>query len=104
LITVNVNKHQQFERSGNDIYTTVEVSYPQAVLGAKVPVKTLTRTVNINIKPGTVHGTKLRLKGMGLSVDGSHGDQYIEVHIKVPSDITPRQKELLEELQKTMQS
>lgn len=102
LITVNVNKDQQFERRGNDIYTTVEVSYPQAVLGAKVPVKTLTRTVNINIKPGTAHGTKLRLKGMGLSVNGVVGDQYVEVHIKVPSNITPRQKELLEELQKTM--
>ncbi|PKK84548.1 MAG: molecular chaperone DnaJ [candidate division Zixibacteria bacterium HGW-Zixibacteria-1] len=104
LITVNVNKNQQFERKGNDIYTTVEVSYPQAVLGAKVPVKTLAKMVNINVKPGTTHGTKLRLKGMGLSVDGAQGDQYVEVHIGVPSDITPRQKELLEELQKTMQS
>jgi len=104
IITVNVNKHQQFERKGQDVYTTVEISYPQAVLGAKVPVKTLTKTVNVSIKPGTTHGAKLRLKGMGLSADGKQGDEFVEVHIKVLDSVTPRQKELLEEFEKTLQS
>lgn len=102
IITVSTGKHQQFDRRGNDIYTTVEITYPQAVLGAKVPVKTLAKTVNLKIAPGTTHGTKLRLKGMGLAVNGNQGDQYVEVHIKVPKEATPRQKELLEELAKTM--
>ena len=74
------------------------------MLGAKVPIKTLARTVNVNIKPGTTHGTRLRLKGMGLSVDGKQGDQYVEVHIDVLESVTPRQKELLEEFEKTLQS
>ena len=108
IITVNAGKHQQFDRRGNDIYSTIEITYPQAVLGAKVPVKTLSKTVNLTIAPGTEHGTKLRLKGMGLAVNGSmgdrhdQGDQYVEVHIKIPKETTPRQKELLEELAKTM--
>jgi molecular chaperone DnaJ len=102
IITVNTGKHQQFDRRGNDIYTTVEISYPRAVLGGKIAVKTLTKTVNMNIAPGTEHGTKLRLKGMGLAVDGNQGDEYVEIHIKVPKTTTPRQKELLEELAKTM--
>lgn len=102
LITVDVEKNQQFERKGNDIYTRITVSYPQAVLGAKVPVKTLTRNINLTIPPGTSHGTMLRLKGQGLAVNGAHGDQLVEIQIAVPKDITPRQRELLEELAKTM--
>jgi molecular chaperone DnaJ len=102
IITVNVKKNQQFERKGNDIYTKVQISYPQAVLGCKVPIKTLTKEVNLSIPPGTKHGALLRLKGQGLAVDGTQGDQYVEVNIDVPKDLTPRQKELLEELAKTM--
>ncbi|MCX6827473.1 MAG: molecular chaperone DnaJ [candidate division Zixibacteria bacterium] len=102
IITVNVKKDQKFERKGNDIYTKVQISFPQAVLGCKVPVHTLTKDVNLSIPAGTAHGTMLRLKGQGLAVNGAQGDQYLEVNITVPKDITPRQKELLEELAKTM--
>jgi len=102
IITVNVKKNQQFERKGNDIYTKVHINFPQAALGCKVPVKTLTKEVSLTIPPGAKHGTLLRLKGQGLAVDGTQGDQYVEVNIDVPKDLTPRQKELLEELAKTM--
>jgi len=102
LITVNVNKNQQFDRKGNDIFTKVEITYPQAVLGCKVPVKTLTKSINLSIPPGTTHGTKLRLKGMGLAVNGSQGDQYVEVNIVVPKNVNEKQKKILEELQKEL--
>jgi molecular chaperone DnaJ len=102
IVTVNVNKHQQFDREGNDIFTKVEISYPAAVLGGTIPVKTLNKTVKMKIAPGTTHGTKLRLKGMGLAVNGTKGDQIVEIQIKVPKEVTPHQKELLEELAETM--
>jgi molecular chaperone DnaJ len=102
VITVNVGKHQQFNRKGNDIYTNVEISFPQAVLGAKVAVKSLTKTINLTVPPGTRHGTVLRLRGLGLAVNGAKGDQYVEVHIAVPKTVTQRQKELLEELARTL--
>jgi molecular chaperone DnaJ len=102
IIMVNVKKHQQFERKGNDIYTKVNISYPQAVLGCKVPVHALAKDINLTIPPGTAHGTMLRLKGQGLAVDGACGDQYIEVLIDIPKNISDRQKELLEELAKTI--
>jgi len=101
IIVVSVGKDQQFDRQGNDIYTKVEISYPRAVLGGKIPVTTLTRKINLNIPPGTKAGTKLRLKGMGLSVNGTQGDQYVEIDIAVPSDVTPEQRELLEKLADT---
>ena len=99
LVTVNVKKHQQFRREGNNIYTSAEISFPQAVLGCKVPVKTLTKTINLSIPAGTEHGTKLRLKGMGLAVDGTIGDQYVEINIVVPKKVSKKQKKILEELQ-----
>lgn len=102
LINVAVKKHQQFERKGHNIYTTVELSYPQAVLGCKVPVKTLTKTINLTIPPGTKSGTKLRLKGMGLALNGVKGDQYVEINISVPEKVSKKQKKILEELQKEM--
>ncbi len=103
IVTVNVKQSEQFERRGNDIHSKVTVSYADAVLGGKVQVKTLTRTINLTIPPHTKSGTKLRLKGMGLSVNGAQGDQYVEVVIDVPDNLTPRQKELLEELKKTFE-
>ncbi len=103
IITVNTGKHQQFERKGSDIHTKVEITYPQAVLGAKVPVKTLTKDIKLTIPPGTRPGTRLRLKGLGISVNGTNGDQYVEVQIKVPENVTDHQKKLLEELAETME-
>jgi molecular chaperone DnaJ len=102
IIMVGVKKHQQFERKGNDIYTKVHINYPQAVLGCKVPIRTLTKEINLTIPPGTTHGTLLRLKGQGLAVNGAQGDQYIEVLIDIPKNVSPKQKELLEELEKTI--
>jgi len=102
IIAVNVKPDQKFHRSGKDIHTTVSISFPQAVLGARVPVKTLSKTVNVTIPPGTEHGTKLRLKGLGLSVNGSTGDLYVEAHIKVPRSVNDEQRRVLEELAKVI--
>ncbi|MFH2037115.1 MAG: molecular chaperone DnaJ [Candidatus Zixiibacteriota bacterium] len=102
IITVNTEKNQEFKRDGHDIHTSVEISFPQAVLGCKIPVKTLAQKINLTIPPGTEAGTVMRLKGLGLDVAGGHGDQYVTVKIKVPKTVTAEQKELLEKLAKTM--
>ena len=102
-VTVSVEKNEQFDRRGNDIYTKINIPYPKAVLGGKVEVKTLSKTISMSLPPGTKPGTKLRLKGMGLSVDGKNGDQYVEVVVDIPEKVTDKQKELLEELAKTME-
>lgn len=102
IITVSTEKHQEFKREGKDIYTNVEITFPQAVLGAKVPVNTLAQKINLTIPPGTEHGTVLRLKGLGLAVEGTKGDQFVTVHIKVPKKVTDKQRELLEELAETL--
>ena len=91
--------HQEFERKGNDIHSAVEVSFKEAILGTKAPVKTLTKTVSLTIPPGTQPGTKMRLKGMGLAVGEVQGDQYVEIKVVIPneSELTDKQRKLLEE-------
>ena len=97
IITVNVMPDQQFERKGNDVYTHVSVPFTTAILGGKVEAKTLTKSVNLTLKPGTQPGTKLRLKGMGLTVGDVQGDQFVTVDVEIPTSITDRQRELLEQ-------
>lgn len=97
IITVRVMPDQYFKREGNDIHTTVDVSFIEAIKGCKREVRTLARTVSLTIPPGTQPGTKLRLKGMGLEVGGQTGDQYVEVKVTLPTTLTDKQKRLIEE-------
>jgi len=97
LITVRVMPDQQFERKGNDVYTSTTISFKDAILGTKANVKTLTKTVSLNIPAGTQPGSKLRLKGQGLAVGDSAGDLYVTINVSIPTNITDKQKHLLEE-------
>lgn len=98
ILTVRVMPDQNFEREGNNVITSVEVSFKDAILGVKKNVKTLTKTVALNIPPGTQPGTRMRLKGMGLSVgDAPAGDLFVEVKVTIPKEITDDQRKLLEE-------
>ena len=100
IIEVRVMPDQYFKREGNDVHTSVEVSFIEAMKGCKREVRTLTRTVSLTIPPGTQPGTKLRLKGMGLEVGGATGDQYVEVKVTLPTTLTEKQKKLIEEWEK----
>lgn len=100
IITVNVMTDQNFERKGNDIHTSVMISFIDAINGTKVQVRTLTKTIMLTIPAGTQPGTQLRLKGMGLNVGDFTGDQYVTINVRIPQNLTDRQKELLDEWKK----
>jgi len=97
IITVRVMPDQNFERKGNDIHSSVEISFIDAIKGCKANVKTLTKTVALTIPPGTQPGTKMRLKGMGLEIGGKQGDQYVEIKVKIPKTLSENQQKLLDE-------
>lgn len=97
IITVKVMGDQNFERKGNDVYTTATIPFTTAILGGKVPVKTLTKTVSLTVAPGTQPGTKLRLKGLGLAVGDAQGELYVTIVVDIPTTITERQSKLLEQ-------
>jgi DnaJ-class molecular chaperone len=101
-VVIEVRPHPFFQRENDNIIIEQEISFPQAVLGAVVEVPTIDGDIKIRIQPGTQPGTLVRLKGKGVPHvrGGGRGDQYVKMIIKVPSRVSRRQKELLEEFEK----
>ena len=103
-LRVNVSPDPQFERRGDDLHVTVLVDLYTAILGGKVQVPTLSSPVMLTIPAGMQNGRIFRLRGKGmprLKQRDQHGDLYARVEVQVPTRLTPRQKELFEELQRT---
>jgi len=102
-ITFAIADHPHFKRSGNDLYTTVDLDLYTAILGGDVTIETLTGKVNVKVKPETQNGTKIKLKGKGFPVykkEGEHGDLYVTYSIKIPTNLTDQQKDLFTQLSK----
>ncbi len=102
-ITFVIADHPQLKRMGNDLYSTVDIDLYTAVLGGDVNVDTLGGKVKIKVPPETQNGTKIKLKGKGFPLykkDGQFGDLYITYAVKIPTNLTARQKELFTELSK----
>ncbi|MBZ4659431.1 MAG: dnaJ [Desulfacinum sp.] len=98
-VRLRVRPHEFFERDGNDLYGKVKISFIQAILGDEIELPTLEGTKTIRIEPGTQPGTVLRFSGEGVpSLRGyGRGDLFVEIDVSIPSKITARQRELLEE-------
>ncbi len=99
-VLLHVNKHELFERHGNDIITSVDISFPLASLGGEIKVLTIYgQSIKMKIPAGTQNNHIFRLKGNGLPFLGSYGkgDQLVKVNVAVPKKLTSRQKELLKE-------
>ena len=103
-ITFIVEDDPKFKRLGDDLYTEAEVDLYTAVLGGEITIDTLDGgQVKVKIKPGTQPGTKLRLKGKGFPVykkKGKFGNLYVTVKVRIPENLSPREKELFTELAK----
>ena len=98
-----VQKHEIFEREGNDIYLVLPITMPEAVLGTKKKVPTLYGNITLTIPAGSKTGDKHRVRGKGISNINSFGkgDMYIVLDIKTPEKLTRDQKKLFEQLAKT---
>ncbi|MBN1499578.1 MAG: molecular chaperone DnaJ [Spirochaetes bacterium] len=99
-VLIHVSKHEYFERHGNDIISTVDISFPLASLGGEIKVPTIYgQKIKMKIPAGTQNNHIFRLKGNGLPFLGSYGkgDQLVRVNVAVPKKLTSRQKELLKE-------
>ncbi|HEY4076957.1 MAG TPA: DnaJ C-terminal domain-containing protein [Rhizomicrobium sp.] len=86
LLSVSVAPHPFMTRDGSDIRMDLPVTLKEAVLGAKVPVPTLTGTVALSVPPGSNTGTMLRLKGKGIGAHGATpaGDLYVRLAVTLP--------------------
>src|SRR6202044_981919 len=102
-IITKVQPHPFFDRRGDDLYTVVPVTVPEASLGAKVEVPTIDGRAQVRIPPGTDSGKKLRLREKGAPSarrPGHRGGQIVEVQGGGPKPEDEKVKELLRELSK----
>ncbi|NOL49555.1 molecular chaperone DnaJ [Pelistega europaea] len=103
-VEVHIKKHPIFERDGDDLHCEVPVPFATAALGGKLEVPTLGGAGEIDIPEGTQTGKVFRLRGKGIK--GIHsaypGDLYCHVFIETPVKLTAKQKELLQEFQKSL--
>lgn len=99
FIKIHVKPHPLFTRKGYDVFCEVPVSITQAALGAEIEVPTLDGFKKIRIEPGTQTGTQVRIKNCGIYHPNGHkrGDHVVVLHVQVPTKLTDRQRELLEE-------
>ncbi len=100
-ITFSIANHPRFKRLGNNLYTTADLDLYTAVLGGEITIDTLNGKVKLKVKPETQNGTKIKLKNKGFPVyknEGQFGDLFITYSIKIPTNLTERQKKLFTEL------
>lgn len=103
-ITFLINDHTSIKRLGSNLYSTVEIDLYTAVLGGEITIDTLDGKVKLMVKPGTQNGSKIKLKDKGFPVyktEGKFGDLYITYWVKIPTDLTEKQKQLFVELAKS---
>ena len=97
-IRVHILPHEKFTKKGKDIHAETAINLAQAVLGAKMDVETVQGPARLTIPPGVVSGTLLKLKGKGVvRKDGSKGDHYVRLKVKMPKNLTPAQIEKFKE-------
>ena len=97
---VLIAPHAHLKRDGDDLYAGAAIDFAGAALGTKIDVPCLEKeTVKVTIPAGMQSGTALRLRGKGMPrLHGrGKGDLYVVVEVRTPTDLTPRQRELLKE-------
>jgi molecular chaperone DnaJ len=101
-VFIHVEEHEFFTRAGDDIICRVPISFVNAALGGSIEVPTLQGKEKIKIPRGTQNGNTFRLKGKGIAhIRGfGHGDQIIEVYVQIPTELSKKQEELLNEFEK----
>ena len=100
-IVIHIKRDNKYRRNGADLYMTKTVSFPQASLGTKIQVETISGEIEkVRIPEGTEYGNIIRIKNKGMPYlkGRGNGDLYIEIIIKTPKKLSRKAKKLLTEL------
>ena len=106
-IVLSVRAHPLFERDGRDLHCEVPVPFVMAALGGEIQAPSLEGRITVRVPEGTQSGRILRLRGKGLpplqprmdpgSLERMRGDIFVRIFVEVPTQLTERQRELLQE-------
>ncbi|MGI4872287.1 MAG: DnaJ C-terminal domain-containing protein [Janthinobacterium lividum] len=101
LITFRIQPDARYVRSGADLTQDVPVPLYQLLLGGEQTVDTLSGPVKIKLKPETVNGSRVRLRGKGFPVyrqENQFGDLYLRLNVQLPTHLTDQERDLLQQL------
>ncbi len=102
FLKIDVVKHDQYERDGDNLTFERNIPFSEACLGAKVDVETLEgKKFKVNVPPGIQGGSKLRLKGYGLpsGPNSGRGDLFVKVGVDIPKELNEEQRDTIAKLQ-----
>jgi molecular chaperone DnaJ len=99
-VVVEVSPHAFFRRVGDDVHSSLSISFTQATLGGEIEVSTLDGRSRVRVPPATQPGSVLRLRGKGIPhrLRAGRGDHLVEVTVEIPVRLSPRAQELIEQL------
>jgi len=103
-VVLHVQPHAFFRREDSNILLQLDINVAQAALGDTIKVPTLDGEEEMTIPAGTQTGDTFRLRGKGVPYlqRNGRGDQLVLVHVLTPTKLNKRQKDLLQELSKTL--
>jgi len=99
FLKVEFEKHPVFDVDGRNVHVKLPITPAEAVLGRTVQAPTLGGAVDLKIPPGSSTGKQLRLKGRGLP-GTPPGDQYVELQVVIPEELSDAERDLYEQLDK----
>jgi DnaJ-class molecular chaperone len=104
VVTLKVQPHPLLERRGQNLYVSVPVTLPQAVLGGPVPVPTAEGRSTLRLPPGTQGGQVFTLRGKGVPspAGGARGDLHVTIAVTLPSGADPRVRRAMLEFEKAL--
>ena len=105
LVEIYIKRHPIFSREDYTVLCEVPITFAQAALGAEIQVPTLDGKVSFDLPEGTQTGTTFTLAGKGIPMVGRNrrGDQRFTVVVETPTKLTREQKELLRQLDDTLE-
>ena len=98
-LRVRLARHPDLSVQGADLYCDLDIAPWEAVLGVQAKIPALDGTTSLRVPPGTVSGSQLRLRGLGLPrEDGTRGDLYAVIRVQVPAAVTQDERAAWEQL------
>jgi DnaJ-class molecular chaperone len=101
-VIVRVAEHAKFRRDGIDVHSDHAITFAQAALGAIIDLPTLDGPVKMRVPEGTQPGRVFRIRARGIpqasGKNAPRGDHLVHIQVEIPTELTPRQRQLIEEL------